>query len=93
MRPWIPTSSPGSSSTADAPSDPLLVVEDLSVGFPTDDGLVQAVRGVSYDLQPREVLGIVGGSGSGKSVSTMALLGLLPQTARITGRPASAARR
>ena len=71
--------------TDSASADPLLVVEDLSVGFPTDDGLVQAVRGVSFELQEREVLGIVGESGSGKSVSTMALLGLLPKTARITG--------
>ena len=67
------------------PSDALLEVEDLTVGFPTDDGLVRAVRGVSYQLRSGEALGIVGESGSGKSVSSMALLGLLPKTAQITG--------
>src|SRR5215467_5648730 len=63
----------------------LLDVEDLSVGFPTDDGVVNAVRGVSYQLRSGESLGIVGESGSGKSVSSMALLGLLPKTAQISG--------
>jgi oligopeptide/dipeptide ABC transporter ATP-binding protein len=64
----------------------ILRVEDLTVRFPTDDGVVNAVRGVSYSLRPREVLGIVGESGSGKSVSSMAVMGLLPKTARIEGR-------
>jgi peptide/nickel transport system ATP-binding protein len=64
---------------------PLLEVTDLAVSFPTDDGLVTAVRGVSYTLAEREVLAIVGESGSGKSVAAMALMGLLPPTARITG--------
>ena len=68
---------------ADDDTESLLVVDNLSVAFPTDDGLVQAVRGVSFELREREVLGIVGESGSGKSVSTMALLGLLPKSARI----------
>ena len=63
----------------------VLRVEDLTVGFPTEDGLVRAVRGVSYTLHEREVLGIVGESGSGKSVSSMAVMGLLPKSARITG--------
>jgi len=66
-------------------SGAVLEVEDLTVSFPTEDGLVQAVRGVSYALQPGEAMGIVGESGSGKSVSSMALLGLLPKTAKITG--------
>ncbi|AYY14326.1 ABC transporter ATP-binding protein [Actinobacteria bacterium YIM 96077] len=64
----------------------VLRVEDLTVGFPTDDGLVKAVRGVSYAVHEREVLGIVGESGSGKSVSSMAIMGLLPKNARITGK-------
>ncbi|MDQ3391457.1 MAG: ABC transporter ATP-binding protein [Actinomycetota bacterium] len=68
------------------PADaPLLVVNDLQVRFPTDDGDLQAVRGVSWEVKEREVLGIVGESGCGKSVSSMALLGLLPPTARISG--------
>lgn len=64
----------------------VLRVENLSVEFPTDDGVVRAVRDVSYTLREREVLSIVGESGSGKSVSSMALLGLLPRSARVTGR-------
>jgi peptide/nickel transport system ATP-binding protein len=65
--------------------DVLLEVADLTVGFPTDDGVVKAVRGVSYQLRRGESLGIVGESGSGKSVSSMAVVGLLPKTAQITG--------
>jgi peptide/nickel transport system ATP-binding protein len=66
--------------------EPVLRVENLMVHFSTDDGLVRAVDGVSYELYENEVLGIVGESGSGKSVSSMAILGLLPKTAKITGR-------
>jgi peptide/nickel transport system ATP-binding protein len=64
---------------------PLLEVRDLTVQFPTEDGAVNAVRGVSYALGEREVLGIVGESGSGKSVSSLAVMGLLPKSARVTG--------
>ena len=63
----------------------VLRVQDLTVSFPTDDGLVQAVRGVSYTVREREVLGIVGESGSGKSVSSLAVMGLTPRSARISG--------
>ena len=64
---------------------PLLEVRDLHVEFPTDEGLVKAVDGVSFEVDANEVLGIVGESGSGKTVTSMAVLGLLPKTARITG--------
>ncbi len=63
----------------------LLDVKDLNVTFPSEDGKVMAVRGVTYQVRRNEVFGIVGESGSGKSVSQMALMGLLPKTALITG--------
>ena len=63
----------------------LLEVEDLTVDFPTVDGTVHAVRGVSFTLRPGEVLAVVGESGSGKSVTALAVMGLLPKTARVTG--------
>jgi peptide/nickel transport system ATP-binding protein len=77
---------PSGSADTSPWDDTLLRVEDLSVSFPTEDGVVEAVRGVSYEVKRNEVFAIVGESGCGKSVSTMALMGLLPRTARITGR-------
>jgi peptide/nickel transport system ATP-binding protein len=66
-------------------TEPLLEVEGLTVAFPTDEGVVQAVRGVSFSLEPGRVLGIAGESGSGKSVTTLAIMGLLPGSARVGG--------
>jgi len=60
-------------------AEPILSIRDLAVEFKTDDGIVHAVDGITYDVFAGETLGIVGESGSGKSVSTLALLGLIPQ--------------
>jgi peptide/nickel transport system ATP-binding protein len=54
----------------------LLEVKDLHVSFRTDDGIVQAVRGVNFRVEPGQTLGIVGESGSGKSVATQTIMGL-----------------
>jgi peptide/nickel transport system ATP-binding protein len=66
---------------------PLLRVEDLRVEFPTGDGLVHAVDGITYEVHRGRTLGIVGESGSGKTVASMTTLGLTrAQGARISGR-------
>lgn len=67
------------------PESPTLEVSDLKVTFPSEDGAVHAVRGVNFSLRRGEVLGIVGESGSGKSVTSMTIMGLLDEAAKVTG--------
>jgi oligopeptide/dipeptide ABC transporter ATP-binding protein len=63
---------------------PLLSVRDLNVRFVTRKSTVRAVNGISFDLDPGDTLGIVGESGCGKSVSSLAMLGILPKAGRVT---------
>ena len=61
----------------------LVEIENLSVEFPTQGGIMRAVDGVSLKLEEGEVLGVVGESGSGKSVTMLALMGLIPYPGRV----------
>ncbi len=61
----------------------LVEIENLSVEFPTQGGIMRAVDGVSLKLEEGEVLGVVGESGSGKSVTMLALMGLIPFPGRV----------
>src|SRR5665809_103768 len=63
---------------------PLLSVRDLAVQFKTRKSTIRAVNGISFDLDAGETLGIVGESGCGKSVSALAMLGILPRAGRVT---------
>ena len=75
-----------SASTApNSASAPVLTVRDLEVTFPTPQGPLRAVAGISYSIDPGRTLGVVGESGCGKSVSALAVLGLVPPPGRVTG--------
>ena len=71
--------------TAGAKTTPLVEVQNLRVKLRTSRGLVEAIRDVSFSLERGETLGLIGESGCGKSVTAMALMGLLPDSAEITG--------
>jgi oligopeptide/dipeptide ABC transporter ATP-binding protein len=64
---------------------PLLTVEDLRVQFWTSRGTVHAVNGITFDVAPGDTLGIVGESGCGKSVTSLAILGILPRAGKVAG--------
>ncbi len=65
-------------------ASPILSVRDLTVGFTGDDGWLVAAAGVSFDLWPGRTTGLVGESGCGKTVTALALMGLVPPPGRIT---------
>src|SRR5687768_17241519 len=60
---------------------PLLNISDLSIGFKTESGIVQAVKDVSFQINRGEIVAVVGESGSGKSVTALSILQLLPASA------------
>ncbi len=70
----------GSAVTAGPTAGAMLEVRDLHISFPTDDGLVKAVDGLSFSLERGKTLGVVGESGSGKSVTSLGILGLHQQS-------------
>ena len=72
-------------ATASSPPGSLLEVTDLAISIPTENGLIEAVRGISLAIAPGETVGIVGESGSGKTMLALSLLGLLPRRAQVTG--------
>ena len=65
--------------------EPVLEVKNLSIAFPAQHGDVNIVDNVSFSVRPGETMGLVGESGCGKSISSMAVMGLLPPSARISG--------
>ncbi|MFF0224523.1 dipeptide/oligopeptide/nickel ABC transporter permease/ATP-binding protein [Streptomyces sp. NPDC004629] len=70
----------------DPGGQPVLAVENLAIGFPDRHGGVDVVNGISFDVRPGEILGLVGESGCGKSLTALAIMGLPPRGARVAGR-------
>ena len=83
--PSVGASDAGRAGPASRPGTALLDVSDLRVQFRSRGRVVNAVRGVSFTVEPGRTLAIIGESGSGKTVSAYAVLGLLPRTAQVSG--------
>ena len=83
----VPGQRAGSADTIAPPArpGPLLEISDLAVNIPTESGTIEAVRGISLAIGRGETLGVVGESGSGKTMLALAIMGLLPRTARVQG--------
>jgi peptide/nickel transport system ATP-binding protein len=81
----VTPAAPKERSAASRAAEFAVDIRNLDITFATDGGDVAAVRGVSLDVRPGEVLAIVGESGSGKTVTARSILGLLPETARVDG--------
>jgi peptide/nickel transport system permease protein len=79
------TERPAAAESAPPAGARLLTVQHLSVGFPGQDGYMRVVDDVTFDIAAGEIVGIVGESGCGKSVTTAAIIGLLPGAGRIDG--------
>ncbi|NLS10661.1 ABC transporter ATP-binding protein [Nesterenkonia sp. MY13] len=71
---------------AEFETDTALRFEDVKVSFATEFGTVDAVKGVSFDIKPGEVVAVVGESGSGKSVTSSTAMGLMADNAKVSGR-------
>src|SRR5690606_5435161 len=72
--------------TKDTHMSALLTVENLRIDFRMDETVIEAVRGISFDIEAGKTLALVGESGSGKSVTAASILRLLPPSAQISGR-------
>ncbi|MFG2883295.1 dipeptide/oligopeptide/nickel ABC transporter permease/ATP-binding protein [Streptomyces sp. NPDC048297] len=70
----------------DSAGQPVLTVENLAIGFPERHRGVDIIDGVSFEVRPGEVLGLVGESGCGKSLTALTVMGLQPRTARVRGQ-------
>ncbi|MFZ9429777.1 MAG: ATP-binding cassette domain-containing protein, partial [Burkholderiaceae bacterium] len=73
------------SMSTESPEQPLLEVRDLVVEFPTRQGVLRALDGVSFSIAPGEILGVVGESGAGKSLTGASIIGLLEPPGRVAG--------